>query len=142
MNKRVSKLSFILFSFLISYQRGFLLSQSSAADFMPLQSGNVWVYQCNAAGGYCYCIQKYRIKITGTEVHNNKTYYLTESATFTQICGGSHQCYAPINGPLRVDSATATLYYYTGTGCQYTPGEQMIDSFYARLGDTVRVGCS
>ena len=121
-----------------------IFSQSgNVADFFPLQTGNVWVYQHSSFGNPpCYCNMKIRVKVTGTNVYNGKTYYQNQVSTIIISCASPcGMGFLPYDSLMRVDSASGkVLRYAPGTGC-ITPNETMLDSLKARLNDTVRVYC-
>src|SRR4030095_6279146 len=134
----------ILFLFLFSFNP-FAVTAQGLTDFLPLQVGNVWVYECRTEGLYCgFCTGRTSVKITGPSVVNGKTYYQSQTTTilFSTACMG---CGNNSNLPLgmtRVDPQSANVFLSTQSGCPYTPGEKMLDSFKARLGDSVRMDCN
>jgi len=113
-------------------------------DFLPLQTGNIWVYQCSTNGAMCGgCTGKVRIISTGDTTANGKTYKKSQSTSSTvsgacQICGAIGLI-TLFN--TRFDSQNGNVYQLSSNGCQYSPGEMMIDSFKSRLGDTIRMNC-
>jgi hypothetical protein len=116
-------------------------------DFLPLQVGNVWVYQCSVScfGSNCYggaCIRRVRVIITNTNIMNGRTYYQSQS-TVVLISGSCNDgCGAfPFGSNIRVDSSTANLLSYTTSGCQHLLNETLEDSFKARRNDTIRYHC-
>lgn len=119
-------------------------SQINYSDFLPLQTGNVWVYQCSTNGSMCGgCSGRIRIILTGDTTANGKTYKKAQS-TSSAISGACQSCGALNLITLfntRFDSQNGNVYQLSSNGCQYSPGEMMIDSFKARLGDTVRMNC-
>ena len=113
-------------------------------DFLPLQTGNIWVYQCSTNGLYCgFCSGRTRINLTGDSVINGKTYYksLTTSRVTSGSCPSCGNALILPFGTVRVDSETANVFQTSTTGCQYSPGEIMLDSFKARLNDSIRINC-
>ncbi len=120
-------------------------SQVNYSDFLPLQTGNIWVYQCTTNGSMCGgCSGKVRFILTGDTLVNGKTYKKSQSISST-ISGACQTCGNVSLLPLanvRIDPQNGNIYQLTSNGCQYTPGEMMIDSFKAMLGDTVRINCT
>jgi len=114
------------------------------SDFLPLQTGNVWIYQCSTNGMMCGgCSGKVRIVLTGDTLVNGKTYKKSQS-TSSFISGACQSCGDMSLIPLskvRFDEQNGNVYQLSSNGCQYSPGEMMIDSFRARLNDSVRVNC-
>ncbi len=119
-------------------------SQSgNVTDFLPLQVGNVWVYQHSSFGQPpCYCSKKIRIKLIGTNVYNGKTYFQSQISTIVNSCAvGCERGFLPFDSLLRVDSSNGkVLKYMPGAGC-ITPNETLLDSLKARLNDTIWVYC-
>ncbi len=121
-----------------------IFSQSgNIADYLPLQVGNVWVYQHSTYGSPpCYCSKKIRVKVTGTTVYNGKTYFQNQVAN--QIISCPRSCdigFLPYDSLMRVDTASGkVLRYAPGAGC-ITANELMLDSLKARKNDTIRVYC-
>lgn len=119
-------------------------SQINYTDFLPMQTGNVWVYQCTTNGAMCGgCTGRTRIILTGDTTANGKTYKKAQS-TNSAISGSCQNCGAIGLITLfntRFDSQNGNIYQLSSGGCQYSQGETMIDSFKARLGDTVRMNC-
>lgn len=114
------------------------------SDFLPLQTGNVWIYRCSTGGMVCGgCSGRVRIVLTGDTIVNGKTYKKSQS-TSSVISGACQYCGINPPAPLynvRFDEQTGNVYRLSSNGCQYSPGEIMIDSFRARLNDSVRVNC-
>jgi hypothetical protein len=126
-------LSLIIICNIVSAQQGNYL------DFLPLQVGNIWVYNCISSGAYCYCYKKYRIKVAGNVILNNKFYYVFQKSQFDVNCllGGCNAAMLPFD-TLRVDSTTGNILKYADTNfCTNTPFEIMYDSLNAKLHDTV-----
>ncbi len=136
----------LFFSILISV----ILSSSVTAqsgnlsDYLPMQTGNIWVYQCTTNGSMCGgCSGKVRIILTGDTIANGKTYKKSQS-TSSAISGACQNCGALFLIPFpssRFDSQNGNIYQLSQNGCQYSTGEMMIDSFKSRQGDTVRMNC-
>ena len=85
-----------------------LFSQSgNSADYLPLQIGNVWVYQHSTFGNPpCYCNKRIRVKVTGTNVYNGKTYYQSQVSNI--LASGNYACsmgYLPYDSLFRVDNS-------------------------------------
>ena len=119
-------------------------SQINYSDFLPLQTGNIWVYQCTTNGSMCGgCSGKVRVVLTGDTLVSGKTYKKSQSIS-SAISGACQSCgnvsLLPLSN-IRIDPQNGNVYQLTSNGCQYSPGEMMIDSFKARLGDTVRMNC-
>lgn len=121
-----------------------VITAQNLTDFLPLQVGNIWVYECSTVGIPCGdCTGRTRVRISGDSVINGKTYYKSE--VINRIVSGSCN-YCGNTGILpftmvRVDSQSANVFQNMTTGCSYTPGEVMLDSFKARLGDSIRMNC-
>lgn len=113
-------------------------------DFLPLQIGNIWVYQCSTNGSMCGgCSGRIRVILTGDTLVNGKTYKKSQSMSSTisgacQICGNASLL--PLSN-VRFDPQNGNVYQLSSNGCQYSTGEIMIDSFKARLHDSVRINC-
>ena len=119
-------------------------SQVNYSDFLPLNTGNIWVYQCTTNGSMCGgCSGKVRVILTGDTLVSGKTYKKSQSIS-SAISGACQSCgnfsLLPLSN-IRIDPQNGNVYQLTSNGCQYSPGEMMIDSFKARLGDTVRMNC-
>ncbi len=113
---------------------------STAAKYMPLQVGNVWVYNCSAIGMACNCTMIYRYKIISSLVINSKMYFIFQQNSFTGNCWNG--CVSStIYDSLRVDSINGNVYKYSAVGCSNTPFEKLQDSLNARQGDTVKNNC-
>lgn len=140
MKQNKYKLVFSALLFLVSN----IFSQSgNIADYLPLQIGNVWVYQHSTYGSPpCYCSLKIRVKVTGTTVYNGKTYF--QNQVSYQIISCPRSCitgFLPYDSLMRVDTASGkVLRYAPGAGC-ITANELMLDSLKARKNDTIRVYC-
>ncbi|MEO8512561.1 MAG: T9SS type A sorting domain-containing protein [Ignavibacteria bacterium] len=134
------KLVFLALLFLASN----IFSQNgNIADYLPLQVGNVWIYQHSAFGAPpCYCSLKIRVKVTGTNVYNGKTYF--QNQVSYQIISCPRPCitgFLPYDSLMRVDTASGkVLRYAPGAGC-ITANELMLDSLKAKKNDTIRVYC-
>lgn len=136
----------VIFLFIFSFTSSISIKAQGGnlSDFLPLQTGNIWVYQCSTQGSMCGgCTGRVRIILTGDTIVNSKTYKKAQS-TSSAISGACQSCgnvsILPLSN-VRVDPLNGNVYQLTSNGCQYTPGEMMIDSFKARLGDTVRMNC-
>ncbi len=139
----MKRLIFIMiFTFFAADSNPLRAQVNQAVTYFPLKVGNVWVYYCSAFGMNppCYCVRKYRFKITGTTVKNNKTYFIFQSSYTSLPCSGG--CYAPpYPDTLRIDSTSGNIYKYSVVGCPYSPNEILFDSLNARLNDTVKNNC-
>lgn len=107
---------------------------STAAKYMPLQVGNVWVYYFSftTSGGGANGYEKY--KITGTTVVDGKTFY--SFSMERRFNFGSNLCYSRLfQTPyqLRIDSSTGNLFKTTNCG---TNLEGMVDSLNSRKNDS------
>jgi hypothetical protein len=122
-------------------------SQSgNLTDFFPLQVGNTWVYNCTIFGETCgFCAKRVKLKVMTSSVINGKTYYQLQSTVInvSGSCMGGGFCTSfPVTTPIRIDSVTGNLLSYsTSGGCAWSPNEVMVDSFRARLHDTIWTGC-
>ena len=113
------------------------------SQYFPLKVGNVWVYQHNSfITQPCYCNKKIRVKVTGTNVYNGKTYYQCQVSTIIISCASPcGMGFLPYDSLMRVDTATGNILKYSpGSGC-VNPNETLLDSLKARKNDTVRVYC-
>ncbi len=120
-----------------------LLSQSSfAANLMPLQIGNVWIYRCMATGQACHCNTMLKYKINSSVSYNGKTYFVF-SSEFYQLSCTQYYCDGPhfFYNNMRVDSTNGNIYAYSDTGCSNSPFEILVDSLNASLNDTVKNNC-
>jgi hypothetical protein len=139
------KLLFIIIQFLLpSFFSSSNAIAQNLADFLPLQVGNIWVYECSTQGLPCGgCTGRTRVRISGDSVINGKTYYKSE--LITRIVSGScNYCGNTAILPftvVRVDPQSANVFQNMSPGCSYSPGEVMLDSFKARPGDSVRMNC-
>ncbi|MEO8512563.1 MAG: T9SS type A sorting domain-containing protein [Ignavibacteria bacterium] len=113
---------------------------STAAKYMPLQVGNVWVYNCSAIGMACNCNMIYRYEIISSIVINSKMYYVFRRDSFTGNCWNGCVSSA-IYDSLRVDSINGNVYRYSAIGCSNSPFEILQDSLNAGQGDTVKNNC-
>ncbi|RPI15116.1 MAG: T9SS C-terminal target domain-containing protein [Ignavibacteriae bacterium] len=117
----------------------------NVTDFLPLKTGNIWVYHCSAFNitPPCLCSRYYKIKLISTTVINGKTYYQVQTSIITLTCYGScGSGLLPLDSLLRVDSMSGkVLRYAPGAGCFNTPDEILLDSLKARLNDTIRYRC-
>jgi len=121
------------------------LTAQNPSDFLPLQVGNIWVYQCSTNGSFCGgCSGRTRVSISGSTEINGRVYYQRE-ITGRILSGNCNSCgstfYLPFSSAVRVDSQSANVFLTSTSGCSYSPGEVMLDSFKAKLGDTIRVNC-
>ncbi len=139
---KMYKIYLFLLLFLLTFK---VNSQSgNYSDFLPLQTGNIWVYQCTTNGSMCGgCSGKVRIILTGDTLVNGKTYKKSQTISSAisgacQICGNA--AIIPLSNA-RFDSQNGNVYQLSSNGCQYTPGEMMIDSFKAKLHDSIRINC-
>jgi len=143
--KKVTKI-FIITTLLFSCS-GLIHSQdTSAIKFLPLQVGNVWVYQCSAGGQCGFCTKRIKVKVLNTNVINGKTYYQSQVTTIliSGTCAGG-VCgvkLLPFDSFMRIDSLKANVLLYSTTGgCPYSPNEILKDSLKAKLHDTIRYDC-
>ncbi len=113
---------------------------TTAAKYMPLQVGNVWVYNCSAIGMACNCNMIYRYKIISSIVINSKMYFIFQQNSFTGNCWNGCVI-STIYDSLRVDSINGNVYKYSTIGCSFSPFEILQDSLNARQGDTVKNNC-
>jgi len=113
---------------------------STAAKYMPLQVGNVWVYNCTAYGMACSCNMIYRFKIVSSVNKSGKIYFIFQVNSFSGSCWNG--CTSSlIYDSLRVDYLTGNVYRYSTSGCIYSPFEKLQDSLNSKLGDTVKNNC-
>lgn len=124
--------------FLISSVNQLMAWDTTAAKYMPLRVGNMWVYYGSSGQPVppyqSYWYGKYRI--TGTLDTLGKKYYKIQE-TIVQISGSG---YCPVLSRLiRIDSATMNIYSFV-VGCS-TLNENIIDSLKSKKNDTVSL-CS
>lgn len=110
---------------------------STAAKYMPLQVGNVWVYYFSYTqpGGGANGYEKY--KITGITVVNGLTFYtfsMERRVIFGFIFCNSRLFASPYQ--VRIDSATGNLYKTTNCGQNF---EGLIDSLNSQKNDSARI---
>jgi hypothetical protein len=135
----------ILFFTILSQNISFS-QDTSIVKFLPLKTGNIWVYHCYAfnINPPCYCSRYYRIKIVGTNVINGKTYFQSQLSSISQSCS-SNNCgegLLPFDSLFRVDTLSGKiLRYAAGSGCLNTPNEILLDSLKAHLYDTIWIYC-
>jgi len=120
-------------------------SQVNYSDFLPLNTGNIWVYQCTTNGSMCGgCSGKVRVILTGDTLVSGKTYKKSQSIS-SAISGACQSCgivgLIPLSD-IRFDNQNGNIYQLSNPGCSYSPGEMMIDSFKAKLGDTITAYCA
>ncbi len=112
------------------------------SQYLPLNIGNSWVYY--SYNPYPYGTnEKIKITIVDTVIHSTMKYFIYNSYVVHISGYGSCNAFTIFNGnPLRVDSVTGGVYQYADSGgCAYTPHEIMIDSFGAKVNDTVKIYC-
>jgi len=134
--------------YLIILNFSITLSQTNYLDFLPLQVGNVWVYQCQQSGyppPICgFCFKRIKVKITNTSVIDGKTFYhgqMTE-IHISGICSGCSSNLLNFSSNLRIDSLNANVLEYSlNGGCAYRPNEILRDSLKARLFDSIWLNC-
>jgi Secretion system C-terminal sorting domain len=135
----------IPFNFLTFLCSNFAFAQNYT-DFLPLQVGNVWVYQCSTNGQWCGgCTGRTRVSVVSQSVINGKTYYQSQ-VTANIISGACYSNYCgtqvlPFTDWIRIDSQSANVLWYTASGCQWSPNEIMLDSLRAQLHDSVSINC-
>ncbi|MCI0450055.1 MAG: hypothetical protein L0Y79_09785 [Chlorobi bacterium] len=124
-----------------------LAQDTSITQYLPLQVGNIWVYQCSQNGQppMCgVCSKKIRVNITSANIINGNRYFQSQVNTI-HIFGSCPGCYSNLpnfSSNLRIDSLTGNvLEYLTNGGCPYRPNEKLHDSLKARLYDSIRYDC-
>ncbi len=110
---------------------------STAAKYMPLQVGNVWVYHTTTQlinGGTGF----HKYKITGVVNSGGKNYYQVQQ-TYIHISGNNAGgCGIPFFNNLRLDSNTMNVLQLGGI-CTMPAGETLLDSLRSRKSDTARI---
>jgi hypothetical protein len=132
-------LLFMLAALAVNVQNTFSWD-SDAARYMPLQVGNVWVYNCTSYGMACNCSMIYRYKVISSVNKNGKIYFIFQVNSFSGNCWNGCMS-ASIYDSLRVDLITGNVYKYSAPGCLNSPLEKLQDSLNARLDDTVKNDC-
>ena len=129
---------FFLFFLLFAYDN-LKAYDTSAARYLPLQVGNVWVYYGSSATTACHGTSWYdRYEITGTALVNGRTYFIF-SHTIKFIsgeCGWECPLFQS-EAPIRIDSTTMNV--YKNMTCP-SSGKYLVDSLNAKFGDTL-VSC-
>ncbi len=107
---------------------------TTAAKYMPLQVGNVWVYGAGYSSIYGSGSAFDRYRITGTQLINGMLFYIFDH-TQVQI-SGTYSCSSRLfsgDYPIRIDSASMNLYKNTVCG---SSSEAMIDSLASKFRDS------
>src|SRR5438552_1412792 len=141
----MKKLLLFVFVLLLLLNSKIYSIDTTAEKYMPLQVGNVWVYECSTNGQFCGgCIGRTKVFIVNDSIINGKTYYhcqitnvILNGACYNNNCGGAIPLYLII-----VDSVSANLFQHNGLSCPWSPNEVMLDSFKTRLRDSISVNCS
>jgi len=107
---------------------------STAAKYMPLQVGNVWVYSASYSSFFGSGTSFERYRITGNQLVNGRTYFVLNH-THVQV-NGLYGCSSRLfsgDYALRIDSASMNLYKNSGCGSSL---EGMVDSLASKYGDS------
>jgi len=117
-----------------------ILSQdTSISKYLPLQVGNVWVYNYYASGyGYCNGAGYDKYIVTGTVQSNGKTYYVLQHSqiiSYGSFVAGLPWVFNPLR-PVRIDSVLGNVYKDDTCGSSQ---ESIADSLKARLHDSISV---
>jgi hypothetical protein len=129
----MKKLLFLLIlCSLTSDYKNLMAWDTTAAKYLPLQVGNVWVYDCYSMGYLYWNLYYLADKIIGTVDTLGHTYYVYQRRIVWIRNENGYTC-ASFNSILRIDSASMNV--YTAGICP------LLDSLKARLGDTT-VRCS
>ena len=120
----------LLFIFLILANRFSFSVDTVSIKYLPLQVGNVWVYQYIFSNAYQNILinGKDRMKITGTQIYNGHKYFVFQLDGDPCLCQMS--TYSPLLiqlNPLRIDSANGNIMVY-GSSCQWQVNEHILDS--------------
>ncbi len=126
--KHFIKISILALAILNSINTVFSLD-TAAAKFMPIQTGNYWVYTFTEhPSEYSYT---FRWKITGSTVSNNHLYYYLDeygaASLFTSL--------------IRFDSTTGSLKKYSTSSCPWLLNEINMDSLSSRYNDSSIYNC-
>ena len=134
--------SIILLAFL---HQTCIAQDTNIVKFLPLKVGNVWVYQCTAAGTQCgFCSKRIKVNVINSSVINGKTYFQSQVTTVL-ISGSCSSCgygLLQFSELIKVDSINANILQYSSNGgCSYRPNEILLDSLKAKLYDSIRYNC-
>lgn len=129
-------IKFILPAFLILFcsSESLFAWDSTAAKYMPLQVGNVWVYSSAFSSFYGGGSSYQRYKISGTQLINGKVYYILRYDRVN--ISGTYSCGSRLfsgNYAIRIDSVNMNL--YRQSACSSST-EGLVDSLASGLGDT------
>ncbi|MGH2575624.1 MAG: T9SS type A sorting domain-containing protein [Ignavibacteria bacterium] len=126
----------ILITVVIFSLSGQLMSwDTTAAKYLPLQVGNVWVYKCMSMG-YLYQNRYFsRYKITGVNDTLGHRYYVFNWSIVWITNQNGTACSQIYDMKLRIDSSSMNI--YTAWAYCGSP-EFLVDSLRARLGDTAK----
>lgn len=100
---------------------------STAAKYMPLQVGNVWVYRSLSTPNDTVIFYK---KIVASNMINGHLYYSLFNSKTNQTL------------QVRIDSSTGILVYYSQQGCLWLNQEKGIDSLSAKLNNVSVSDCN
>ena len=89
--------------------------------YFPMAVGNVYKYHYASSSGY---FNTYKVRIIKDTIINSKKYFVL-SRNFTTTFD-----------IIRMDTTTGNLLNKAVTGCPWSPGEYLVDSLRARLGDS------
>ena len=144
----MKKIFYIIICFLLILLPCIAPGQSgNITNFLPLQTGNLWVYHCSTSGLWCGgCSGKTKIMVISSNTINGKTYYHAQTTSVT-ISGSCTGCGTGILRTsfdnIRIDSISGNVLVYNSTsGCPYSPNEIMQDSLKARLRDSINMNCT
>ncbi len=97
-----------------------------STKYLPLQVGNVWVYNYIGPGN----TGRDRIKITGTQISNGHIYYIFQMDGGECTCTVyTHSPFLTLLSPVRIDSTNGNLEFYGSTNqCPWGNNEHLLDS--------------
>ena len=100
---------------------------TSIVKYLPLNTGNVWVYNYSGSSGS----GKMKMIVSGTIVNNGHKYYTI--GLIGNPCWCSFNSYSPFliqqNYGIRIDSSNGNIYFNTTNGsCTWNQNELLLDS--------------
>jgi len=131
--RRICKILLIAFV-LFGIDKNTAAWDSTAAKYMPLQVGNVWVYSSSFSSFYGSGSSFKRYSISGKQIINGRVYHILN---FTQVnISGTYSCGSRLftgSYAIRIDSVSMNL--YKQSECN-SSSEGIVDSLASGIGDT------
>jgi len=133
------------FALLFFFNSVLLLSQDTAiVKYLPLKTGNVWVYNWVSFFGTTQIDQgQVRIAVTNIVQSNGHIYYNLEQTETP--CSCAQPTYSPflsqLNNPIRIDSSTGNVFWKSSINCGWHFGESLFDSLKMEADTTVSTNC-